>query len=342
MTDTPFGRILQGSEDMLKRSHERWLQQPLDWDLSDGEPLPVRRKQRTLARAATVKGPGTFFHKSIRTVTIEPAEMQGWWFERTDVRDALPFAVSPRNVWTTGDVVSNIVLRAGPTHNYVRMVEHIIALRAGLAVDNVLIKIDAGDPPLFSRGSMDLVEAFDAAGVREVDAPARYCTVRERVSIVSPGGSFLIIDPCDPARPELTLDCAVDFPTAIGKQRIRVPVNPRNFRMGAEARTNTSYAKMLYVRTIGQIFADTRNLGYTHENILIASRKGYVNEPRLMHEGKSLEAAWHRATLDLLAAIALIEDGLFAGHVISYKAGHGLDVELIRQLYKQGLLKRME
>ncbi|HPG01375.1 MAG TPA: UDP-3-O-acyl-N-acetylglucosamine deacetylase [Kiritimatiellia bacterium] len=342
MADNPFGILLQGSADVLRRSYELWQRQPLDWDLSDGESLPVARKQRTVAKPVTVKGPGTFFHKSIRTVTIEPTDMEGWWFERTDMQDVLPFAVSPRNVWTTGDVVSNIVLRAGPPHNYVRMVEHIIALKAGMAIDNVLIKIDAGDPPLFNRGSMDLVEAFDEAGVKEVDAPAKYFTVRETVSVVSPSGSFLIIQPCDPARPELTLDCAVDFTTAIGQQRIRVPINARNFRMGAEARTNTSYAKMLYVSTIGQIFADTRNLGYSRENILIASRKGYVNEPRLIHEGKSLEAAWHRATLDLLAAIALIEEGQFAGHVISYKAGHGLDVEMIRQLYKKKLLKRVE
>ena len=58
----------------------------------------------------------------------------------------------------------------------------------------------------------------------------------------------------------------------------------------------------------------------------------------IQHNGKSLEAVWHRATLDLLAAIALIEDGLFVGDVISYKSGHGLDVEMIQKLYKESLL----
>ena len=66
--------------------------------------------------------------------------------------------------------------------------------------------------------------------------------------------------------------------------------------------------------------------------------KKYKNKPRLIHNGKSLEAAWHRSALDLLAAIALIEDRRFVGHVISYKAGHRLDVEMIRQLYQQNLL----
>ncbi len=33
-----------------------------------------------------------------------------------------------------------------------------------------------------------------------------------------------------------------------------------------------------------------------------------MNEPKMLHAGESLEAVWHRATLDLLAALALIED----------------------------------
>ena len=77
------------------------------------------------------------------------------------------------------------------------------------------------------------------------------------------------------------------------------------------------------------------------DNILVAGRKGYYNEPKLLHDGKSLEAAWHRATLDLLAALALIEEGQFVGDVISYKAGHGLDVTLIRRIYRNKLLQEL-
>ncbi len=72
---------------------------------------------------------------------------------------------------------------------------------------------------------------------------------------------------------------------------------------------------------------------------MIAGRRGYYNAPRLFREGKSLEAVWHRAALDLLAALSLVEDGLFAGRVVSYKAGHALDVRLISRLYKLDLLR---
>ena len=280
-----------------------------------------------------------FFGKSLRTLTLCPTDMEGWWFERTDLPDSLPVRCTIRNVWTTGNVVSNIVLRSGSPHNYIRMAEHMIALRMGMGVDNLLIKLDSGDPPLFDHGSTELVEALKSAGTRRVNRPASFVTVRERVTVCNGRGGFLTLGPADPAKPLLAVDAAVDFKTAIGKQRIRFAVDPAKFAYGATARTNTSALKMLYCKTIGMLFADIRNLGYSFDNLLIAGRLGYWNKALLPHDGKSLEAAWHRATLDLLAAIALIEEGLFLGEIISYKSGHGLDVEMVQRLYQEALLK---
>jgi UDP-3-O-acyl-N-acetylglucosamine deacetylase len=125
------------------------------------------------------------------------------------------------------------------------------------------------------------------------------------------------------------------------KQRIRFDVNPQTFRYGAAARTNTNMWMMLYCKTVGKVFADTRNLGYTLDNILVAGPRHYVNKPLLVHNGKSLEAVWHRAVLDLLAAVALIDMGRLAGHIISYKAGHAVDCDMIRLLYQRDLLEEI-
>ena len=51
------------------------------------------------------------------------------------------------------------------------------------------------------------------------------------------------------------------------------------------------------------------------------------------------EPVWHRATLDLLAALALIDTGRFVGTVASYRAGHTLDCRLVTLLYRHGLLE---
>jgi len=44
--------------------------------------------------------------------------------------------------------------------------------------------MDSGDPPLFNRGSMDLVEALDRGGIRTVERPVSYVTVKEPVTVV--------------------------------------------------------------------------------------------------------------------------------------------------------------
>ena len=339
MVHEPFGQILTGSIEDLRRAYDRMQKQPVDWDLTNGGAPDGHVRQRTIAKPVSVSGPGTFFGKATRTLTFEPTDLEGWWFVRDDLADCLPVRVSIRNVWTTGDVVSNIVLRSGPPQNYIRMVEHIVALKVGLPIDNVMIRMESGDPPLFKRGSLDLVEALESAGTVETQKPVSYWTVKERVTVSSGQGNFLIFEPATGPEPRLTVDCAVDFPNAIGQQRIKFPLNYEHFRRGAEARTNTPYGKMLYVKTLGRIFADLRNLGYTSDNILIAGRRRYVNEPKLINDGKSLEAVWHRAILDLFAAVALLEEGRFAGHITSYRAGHALDCLAMRLLYKKGLLR---
>lgn len=342
MTTELFGKMLAGSVDALRPARDAFDRQPVDWDLSDSGVDFAPAMQSTIKTPVTIAGPGTFLGKATRVLSFEPTDLEGWWFARDDLADSLPVRVSIRNVWTTGDVVSNIVLRSGPPQNYIRMVEHIVALKCGMPIDNLMIRMQSGDPPLFKRGSLDLVESLESAGLNSTERRVRYFTVKEKVTVGSPNGSFLTFHPCESTVPKMTIDCAIDFETAIGKQRIKFVLNPGHFKYGSEARTNTSFIKMLYCRTIGKLHADVRNLGYTKDNILIASRWGYVNEGKLVHGRKSLEAVWHRATLDLLAAIALLEEGRFCGHIESYKAGHGLDCLAMRLLYKHGLLVELK
>lgn len=323
---------------MIERSIAEFEQLPVDQAMLDGEASDSHANRTTIGKTVTVTGPGTFFGKAFRMLVFEPTHEKGWWFKREDIKEAMPIGVSVNNVWTTA---RNIVLCSGSPHNYMRMVEHIVALRVGMGLDNVLIKMVSGDPPLFDRGSMDLVETIESAGIVKRKEVEEYYTVKEPVSIVSDQGSFVTFLPAESGSRDLVIDCGINFKSAIGKQRIQFLVNSKTFRHGALARTNTTRLMMLYCKTIGMIFADVRNLGYTNKNILVAGKNKYINEPKMLHNGKSLEAAWHRATLDLLGAVALIEKGRFAGKIISYKSGHTLDVQMIRRLYEEDLLCQM-
>lgn len=336
----PVGRVLgDGAAEEIRKAMERLEEQPVDERREcEGDP-GYSRSRTTLKESRSVSGPGTYQRKSRRTIRFEPSAREGWWLERSDLPEALPTRVSTRNVWTTA---RNIVLRSGSPHNYVRMVEHIVALRTGLGIDDARVRIDSGDPPLFNQGSLDLVHAVDEAGVVELEAPARWITVREPVALGAENGRFLLLLPAENGDRRLHIDCAIDFSSAIGKQRIVFDLTPETFRYGAQARTNASLAQMLLVKMFGWAFADTRHLGYTRDNILVHGRRRYANRPRFLRNGRSLEAVWHRATLDLLAAVALVDVGRLAGTLVSYRAGHTMDVRLMTLLYRQDLLREME
>ncbi|HBC87788.1 MAG TPA: hypothetical protein DCZ94_12610 [Lentisphaeria bacterium] len=333
-----FGKTLDGKLEDLKRSYEEFAALPVDQEMTGDGEVNIKGKQKTIAKAVEASAPGTFSKHKISNLRLEPTDREGWYLKRTDLPDSLPIKVSTRNVWTTGDLVSSIVLRSGNTHNYVRLVEHIIALKAGLDVDNLMISLDSGDPPLFEHGSLDLVDALISAGRKEQDRPLRYFTVKEPVSIVNRHGRFMIFEPPEKGKYSLEIDCARNFTNAIGAQRIRFTLNEKTFRYGAAARTNTTTKQMFFCLTIGKIFADTRHIGYNRHNVLIAAKRRYLNEPHLIHNGKSLEAAWHRANLDLLAAIALIEEGRFIGKITDYRGSHFMDVEMMKLLYSNEML----
>lgn len=333
----PPGRVLLGETETVRRAQERFANQPADETAFCEGNASYSPANTTLAGSCSVTGRGTFYARARRTVTFRPSDEPGWWIERTDLPEQLMTRVSIRNVWTS---VRNIVLRSGNPHNYLRMAEHIIALRLGMGVDDLIVSVDSGDPPLFPRGSLDLVEAIDAAGIIPGKQPARYVTVKEPVTFGGERGDFLTFLPPENGTKKLRLDCAIDFPSIIGKQRIVFDVTPDTFRKGAYARTNASFAQMITVKTIGRLFADMRHLGYTRENILVHGKRRYYSEPRLRlpGNGKALEPVWHRATLDLLAAIALIDEGRFIGTVVSYRAGHTLDVRAVILLTRNHLL----
>ena len=334
-TGYEIGRLVAGSEAPLREAYARFMDQPVDHTFFHEGPYPYSLKHTTIGDTVSVSGQATFSRTSNSTLTFSPCAEDGWWINRADQTEQFPFKVSVRNVWTTA---RNIVLRCGNPHNYLRMVEHIIALRIGMGIDSLRIRTDTGDPPLFDRGNLDLVETLEKAGRVETEAPAHFITVKEPTTFAGPRGDFLTFLPAKPGETGLSVDCAIDFASSIGKQRIQFDVTPETFRIGAEARTNAPYSQYLYTRTIGKLFADTRNLGYTNKNILIHGKRKYMNDAKLVYDGKSLEAVWHRATLDLLAAVALLDTGRFAGKIISYRAGHTQDVRMATLLYLNDLI----
>ncbi|MBR4937797.1 MAG: UDP-3-O-acyl-N-acetylglucosamine deacetylase [Kiritimatiellae bacterium] len=336
MPQYEIGKVVFGSSAKIAAAYERFSAQEIDevrLAPDRSSPFPLRR--RTISKEVSVAGIGTFRGSEKQTLTFAPSTRPGWWIRRMDLPEQLDTFVDIANLWTSAQ---NLVLRSGSPHNYLRMVEHIVALKTGLGVDDVLLKVNSGDPPLFDQSSLPLVEAMDGAGVVESDTPATFVTVKEPVAFGGNRGDFLLFLPAKPGERNLRVDCAISWDTVIGRQRVLFDVTADTFRYASFARTNATHRQYILAKTVGKLFAATRNWGYNDRNILIHGPKRFYTEPRFEHEGKFLEPVWHRATLDLMAALALTGSDRFAGTVVSYRAGHTLDCDAVRALYRNDLL----
>ena len=334
-----IGRVIFGNAARIAAAYERFSGQEIDevrLARDRSSPFPLRR--RTISKEVSVAGIGTFKGCEKQTLTFAPSSRPGWWIRRMDLPEQLDTSVDISNLWTSAQ---NLVLRSGSPHNYLRMVEHIVALKTGLGVDDVLLKVNSGDPPLFDQSSLPLVEAMDGAGVVETDADATFVTVKEPVAFGGGRGDFLLFLPAEPGERNLRIDCAISWDTVIGRQRVLFDVTADTFRYASFARTNATHRQYILAKTVGKLFAATRNWGYNDRNILIHGPKRFYTEPRFEHEGKFLEPEWHRATLDLMAALALTGSDRFAGTVVSYRAGHTLDCDAVRALYRNDLLVKI-
>lgn len=336
MQDYTIGKTVFGSEAAIRAAYEEFKALEIDETrLAATRECPFGPKRTTLAGEAKVTDVGTFDGRENQTIVFAPSKKPGWWIRRMDHPEQLDTKVDIANLWTSAQ---NLVLRSGSPHNYLRMVEHIIALKLGLGLDNVLLKVYSGDPPLFADSSIPLIKTVDFAKQVKTEEDATYVTVKEPVAFGGKRGDFLLFLPAENSEKNLRIDCGITWKTVIGKQRILFDVTEETFRYAAYARTNATHRQYQLAKTIGKLFAATRNWGYNDKNILIHGRKFYT-EPRFPHGDKFLEPVWHRATLDLMAALSLTGEHRFSGTVVSFRAGHTLDCDAVRALYRNDLLK---
>ena len=334
--DYRIGRIVFGEEAAITAAYEQFRQIEIDEKrLDESGAYRYSLKRTTLEGEAPVAGVGTFQGGAKQTITFAPSTRPGWWIRRMDQPRELDTKVDISNLWTSAQ---NLVLRSGSPHNYLRMVEHIIALKLGMGLDDVVLKVNSGDPPLFDQSSLPLVKAVEHGKIVETGADASWVTVKEPVAFGGTRGDFLLVLPAEKGDKRLRIDCAISWNSIIGKERLLFDVTPETFRYASYARTNATYKQYILAKTVGKLFAATRNLGYNERNILIHGKKRYHTEPRFKVGEKFLEPVWHRATLDLMAAFALTSHDRFAGTIVSYRAGHTLDCDAVRALYRNDLI----
>jgi UDP-3-O-acyl N-acetylglucosamine deacetylase len=273
------------------------------------------RHQRTLAAEATVEGVGLVTGVRVR-VRLRPAPADtGLVFRRTDRPAAPPLPALAASVTDTRRRTT-----LGPAASGVTLVEHLLATLAGLRIDNCRIELDGPEPPGLDGSAAGFVAAVVRAGAAV--QPARRA-IRSAAApvVVSDGGATVGIHPAD--QPGLRVSYLLDYGPLgpIPRQTFTLDARPADFaREVAPCRTfvTAAEAEALRAQGVGKHLAA--------RDLLVFGHRGPIDNTLRFAD----EPARHKV-LDLIGDLALCGFDL-AGHVVAYRSGHALNVELAREL----------
>ena len=131
-------------------------------------------KQRTIANEVTLKGVGLHTGKNV-TMTFKPApDNFGYAFKRVDL-EGHPVIEADANYVVNTQRGTNLEKKGVK----IQTSEHVLAALVGLEIDNVLIELDASEPPIMDGSSKFFVEALDKAGIVEQTADREIYDVKE-------------------------------------------------------------------------------------------------------------------------------------------------------------------
>ena len=276
------------------------------------------RYQRTIARPAALQGVGFLTGASVQ-LRFRPAPPDtGVVFVRTDLRPAVEIAA-------TVDEVTGTQRRTtlGQAPAQVALVEHVLAALAGLRIDNCYAELNALEPPGLDGSARCFVDALRAAGA--VLQPARRTIVYvDAPVIVSHNGATLALHP--PVGDELKMSYALDygFNSPIDRQFYTQVITPETFASEvAGCRTFILESEAAELRRQG---LGSRT---TVADLLVFGQRGPIDNA--LHWAN--EPARHKV-LDMLGDLSLLGMDL-RGHLVAYRSGHPLNVELVRVLRGQ-------
>ena len=268
--------------------------------------------RRTIAGAATLTGVGLHLGQPC-TLTFRPGESgSGVVFRRSDRPDAAPV---PARV--DAAVLAERRTQLGEGAGALHTVEHVLAAVAGLEIDDLIIEMSAGEPPIMDGSAAPFLAALRQAGLRVGAGSPEYLTVAEPVR-VEDGASWYEAHPSE----VLELDVRIEFPhPLIGHQSGRYRVTPQLFeRELAPARTFGFVHEVEALRRKGLI------QGASTANAIVLDDAGVVDTTLRWPD----EFVRHKA-MDCVGDLALAGARVRA-RVVAHKPSHRGTVLLVRAM----------
>ncbi len=271
-------------------------------------------RRHSIAEAATLEGVGLHLGKRCR-LTFCPAEGgSGVRFRRTDLPGAPEIAAHVDHA-----VPTDRRTQLGEGEAALHTVEHVLAAVVAHEIDDLLIEMDAPEPPILDGSALPFFEALERAGIADRDGDVQFLDVRAPVRFVDGGSAYEVA----PAA-SLSLSVAIEFPhPLIGRQEGEYVITPFVFgRELAPARTFGFVHEVEALRASGLI------RGASTDNAVVLDAAGVVGNTLRFTD----EFVRHKA-LDCVGDLALAGARVRA-HVSAVRPSHRGTVLLVRKMVK--------
>lgn len=300
--------------------------------------VEILSKQQTIENEISLKGVGLHTGKEV-TLTFKPApENTGYVFKRMDLENQ-PVIEADVNYVVNTQRGTNLE-KDGVS---IQTSEHVLAACVGLEIDNIIIELDAPEPPIMDGSSKFFVEALEKAGIVAQEADRDEFVVNEVISFRDEKtGSELIVMPSDTYQ----VTTMVDFGTKVlGTQNASLNKLSDFKSEIADARTFSFLHEIETLLEHGLIkggdlnnaivYVDKELSPETMAKLRTAFKKDNISvKPNGILDNLTLhypnEAARHKL-LDVLGDLALIGTRI-RGKVIATKPGHEVNTQFAKKL----------
>lgn len=272
-------------------------------------------KQRTLAREVSIQGNALHTGEAV-TLTLKPAPAgHGIVFKRVDLNGAPELRPTVDQVT---DLVRATTIQSG--HAKIHTVEHVLSALHGCGVDNVVIEMNASEPPIMDGSAKPFVNLILQGEPIEQDKEREYFTLDAPVSVTK-GDSSIIALPAD----ELKISCTSADNRGIHTQHLSLSIDPDTFiTQIAAARTFTIYEDIEELLKLGKIKGGSLDCA-----VVIKGDKIISKEPLRFKD----EFVRHKI-LDIVGDVMLLGLPLKA-HIIATRPGHAINAELTKALFER-------
>lgn len=278
------------------------------------EILNLKRKQKTLAKAASYSGIGIHTGQEVQMRIVPAKEGSGIFFKRTDLPSQPIIPATLDHVFDTSRS-TNIGIKDVKIYT----VEHVLAAIRAYEIDNVCIELSSVEPPAGNGSSDVFVECIEQAGIVEQQRDVEIIKITQPIAY-SDGEVHIVVIPSDEYRVSYTLH----YPktAALQTQYYSYVVRPDTFKEEiAPCRTFALYDEISYLMDKGLI------RGGSLDNAVVIKDDAIISKNGLFFPN---EMARHKI-LDLIGDVALM--GVpFVGHVIAIRSGHRTNCAFAKKL----------